>query len=283
MPTAPIIPFPALACPLDKSPLENQGASWRCAAGHSFDIASQGYIHLLPVQNKRSRDPGDSKEMIAARRRFREAGVYQPIAQAVAEATLTGLSPASTPGCLDAGCGEGYYLRQLATAAMQGSYYDETRQVDEAGAALDSLLGREAEPMPQQPTAAVGSVPTPKTLPGEIGTGSPMAPVMPRTRQATWTGEGDTAAPATPTRKPASFWGQFTLGNVWESTKKEVVGIKRAYEAVTSAPAAVGNAGVGSRCNGWCGGCCVRRGRCRCNEIGSTLVHRICRETSALN
>ena len=116
------------------------------------------------------------------------------------------------------------------------------KMAKEAGAALDSLLGREAEPMPQQPTAAVGSVPTPKTLPGEIGTGSPMAPVMPRTRQATWTGEGDTAAPATPTRKPASFWGQFTLGNVWESTKKEVVGIKRAYEAVTSAPAAVGNA-----------------------------------------
>ena len=117
MPSAPIIPFPALACPLDGNALEPHGASWRCAAGHSFDIASQGYIHLLPVQNKRSRDPGDSKEMISARRRFLEAGVYQPIAQAVAEATLTGLSPASTPGCLDAGCGEGYYLRQLATAA----------------------------------------------------------------------------------------------------------------------------------------------------------------------
>ena len=112
-----ILPFTALACPLDGAPLHRQGAAWQCAAGHSFDIASQGYTHLLPVQNKRSRDPGDSKEMIAARRRFLEAGVYQPIAQAVAETTLAGLSPANTPGCLDAGCGEGYYLRQLATAA----------------------------------------------------------------------------------------------------------------------------------------------------------------------
>ena len=117
MPSAPIIPFPALACPLDGNALEPHGASWRCAAGHSFDVASQGYVNLLPVQNKRSRDPGDSKEMIAARRRFLEAGVYQPIAQAVTEAALAGLSPESTADCLDAGCGEGYYLRQLATAA----------------------------------------------------------------------------------------------------------------------------------------------------------------------
>ena len=71
------------------------------------------------MQNKRSRDPGDSKEMIAARRRFLEAGVYQPIADAVAEATLADIPPGTTTHCLDAGCGEGYYLRQLVAAANQ--------------------------------------------------------------------------------------------------------------------------------------------------------------------
>ncbi len=86
-----IIPFQALACPLDGAPLARHGSCWRCPAGHSFDIAAQGYTHLLPVQQKRSRDPGDSKEMVAARRRF-----------------------------LDAGCGEGYYLRQLAAATPAG-------------------------------------------------------------------------------------------------------------------------------------------------------------------
>lgn len=109
-----ILPFTALACPLDGAPLHRQGAAWQCAAGHSFDVASQGYIHLLPVQNKRSRDPGDSKEMVAARRRFLNAGHYQPIADAVADATLADLP--ATASCLDAGCGEGYYLRQLAAA-----------------------------------------------------------------------------------------------------------------------------------------------------------------------
>lgn len=115
-----ITPFQALACPLDGAPLSRSGASLRCASGHSFDIASQGYTHLLPVQQKRSRDPGDSKEMVAARRRFLDAGGYQPIAAAVSRAALADLPPQATLSCLDAGCGEGYYLRQLAAAARAG-------------------------------------------------------------------------------------------------------------------------------------------------------------------
>jgi len=111
-----ITPFQALACPLDGTPLHLSGSAWRCAAGHSFDIASQGYTHLLPVQNKRSRDPGDSKEMIAARRRFLTAGFYQPIAAAVSQAVLANVPTKATVSCLDAGCGEGYYLGQLAAA-----------------------------------------------------------------------------------------------------------------------------------------------------------------------
>ncbi|MFZ2268242.1 MAG: methyltransferase domain-containing protein [Azonexus sp.] len=112
-----ITPFQALACPLDGAPLQRQGASWRCPSGHSFDIASQGYTHLLPVQKKRSLDPGDSKEMVAARRRFLNAGHYQPIAAAVSQAVLADLPSKGTSACLDAGSGEGYYLRQLAAAA----------------------------------------------------------------------------------------------------------------------------------------------------------------------
>ncbi len=109
-----ITPFDALACPLDGKPLQNSGTSWRCPSGHSFDIASQGHTHLLPVQNKRSRDPGDSKEMVASRCRFLNAGYYQPIAEAARLAVLEDAAPAATIRCLDAGCGEGYYLRQLA-------------------------------------------------------------------------------------------------------------------------------------------------------------------------
>lgn len=115
-----ITPFLALACPLDGAPLSRHGATWRCPAGHSFDIASQGYTHLLPVHKKRSHDPGDSKEMVAARRRFLNAGYYQPIAAAVSRAVLAGLPADATLSCLDAGSGEGYYLRQLAAATGSG-------------------------------------------------------------------------------------------------------------------------------------------------------------------
>ena len=112
-----ITPFEALACPLDRKPLVRDGAIWRCEAGHCFDVASQGYTHLLPVQMKRSRDPGDSKDMVAARRRFLNTGGYQPIAADIAQATLEALPPHAIASCMDAGCGEGYYLRQLARAA----------------------------------------------------------------------------------------------------------------------------------------------------------------------
>lgn len=112
-----ITSFQALACPLDGTPLHCHRSAWRCASGHSFDIASQGYTNLLPVQHKRSRDPGDSKEMVAARRRFLTAGFYRPIAAAVSRAVLTDLPAEAT--CLDAGCGEGYYLRGLAAAVPE--------------------------------------------------------------------------------------------------------------------------------------------------------------------
>jgi 23S rRNA (guanine745-N1)-methyltransferase len=111
-----VTPFQALACPLDGTPLHCNASTWRCASGHSFDIASQGYTNLLPVQKKRSRDPGDSKEMVAARRRFLTAGFYQPIAAAVSRAVLADLPAGVASSCLDAGCGEGYYLRQLVAA-----------------------------------------------------------------------------------------------------------------------------------------------------------------------
>ncbi|MGP9677952.1 putative RNA methyltransferase [Halomonas sp. AOP27-A1-41] len=111
--------FKALACPLDGGTLTQAEGVWRCTAGHSFDIAKQGYVNLLPVQNKRSNDPGDSKAMVAARQRFLNAGHYQPVAEAVRHAALKGASENERLSCLDAGCGEGYYLRQLASTTPQ--------------------------------------------------------------------------------------------------------------------------------------------------------------------
>lgn len=115
----PVTAFDRLACPLDGQPLTRQNHAWQCPQGHSFDIARQGYVHLLPVQKKRSKDPGDSKVMVAARQRFLNAGYYRCIADALNEAVLPALP--IDAACLDAGCGEGYYLRQLGQAVPEGT------------------------------------------------------------------------------------------------------------------------------------------------------------------
>jgi 23S rRNA (guanine745-N1)-methyltransferase len=119
-------------------------------------VARQGYIHLLPVQKKRSLDPGDSKAMILARQRFLNAGHYQPIAAEVNRLTLADLPASGGHACLDAGCGEGYYLRQLV--AERG--HEEAMALvglDISKAAILSATRQAGTDNSQQPNWLVGS------------------------------------------------------------------------------------------------------------------------------
>ena len=70
-----------LRCPICGQPLTVQDRQWVCAEHHSFDIARQGYVNLLSVQLKHSRNPGDTREQVRSRREFLQAGFYAPIAQ----------------------------------------------------------------------------------------------------------------------------------------------------------------------------------------------------------
>ena len=99
-------------CPVCGAALEPQGTAWRCAQGHCFDVARRGYVNLLTVTQKHSRHPGDTREMVAARRAFLDAGWYVPIAKTLAD--LVRRFCPETASVLDAGCGEGYYLSQLS-------------------------------------------------------------------------------------------------------------------------------------------------------------------------
>jgi 23S rRNA (guanine745-N1)-methyltransferase len=114
-----IVPATNLACPIDGQPIQTHGAQRRCAAGHSFDKAREGYCNFLVVQHKASRDPGDSKHMVAARRRFLDAGHFEPIADLVFDAVRNILKPmvGIAFNIVDAGCGEGYYLDHLGRLA----------------------------------------------------------------------------------------------------------------------------------------------------------------------
>ena len=105
-------------CPLCHAPLAHADKSYACPQGHRFDMAKEGYVNLLPVQHKRSRDPGDSAEMMQARRAFLDAGHYQPLRDAVA-GKLAALLPDGATSLLDIGCGEGYYTSAFAQTAQE--------------------------------------------------------------------------------------------------------------------------------------------------------------------
>ena len=103
--------YEMLICPNCGAPLVQRDRSFFCGNNHCYDIARQGYVNLLPVQFKRSKNPGDTRDMVAARRDFLDRGHYQPISDRVAG--LLGDVLGERPVVLDAGCGEGYYLTQL--------------------------------------------------------------------------------------------------------------------------------------------------------------------------
>lgn len=104
-----------LACPIDGKRLKQTDKQFVCENGHTFDIARQGYVNLLPVQHKRSKQPGDNKAMVLARSHFLNTGIYQPVAKKLAEMVsaliINDKSINHNEHCiLDAGCGEGYYF-----------------------------------------------------------------------------------------------------------------------------------------------------------------------------
>lgn len=105
----------SFSCPLCHQPLSREKNSYICPQRHQFDMAKEGYVNLLPVQHKRSRDPGDSAEMMQARRAFLDAGHYQPLRDAIVAQLRERLDDKAT-AVLDIGCGEGYYTHAFADA-----------------------------------------------------------------------------------------------------------------------------------------------------------------------
>lgn len=102
-----------LICPICNGPLSREPGRLVCPENHSFDVARQGYVNLLPIQRKHSAHPGDTREQVLSRRDFLEGGFYAPIADAL----ITAAKKYDVSGpILDVGCGEGYYCTRLAQA-----------------------------------------------------------------------------------------------------------------------------------------------------------------------
>src|SRR5690606_37217402 len=95
-------------CPLCHQSLSLNAQGLTCANRHHFDRAREGYFNLLPAHHKNSREPGDAKQQLLARRQFLTAGFFAPLIP-----VLYSLIPVSTRTLLDIGCGEGYFTEAL--------------------------------------------------------------------------------------------------------------------------------------------------------------------------
>ncbi|WP_068381220.1 putative RNA methyltransferase [Paraglaciecola hydrolytica] len=101
-------------CPVCKLKLNYLVGSWCCDNQHRFDRAKEGYVNLLLAQHKNSKDPGDNKDMVLARRSFLAEDHYLPLAKQVATLLTEVLGQVREPiNVYDAGCGEGYYLAKI--------------------------------------------------------------------------------------------------------------------------------------------------------------------------
>lgn len=121
--------LPILACPICGAQFTLQQTTLVCANSHAFDIAREGYVNLL-----RKKLPGDTKEMLLARRRFFEQSYYQPVSDTINDlVTSFSVSPpqsASSLTILDAGCGEGYYLGRLHSHLVAGGLQPSSVGID---------------------------------------------------------------------------------------------------------------------------------------------------------
>ncbi len=102
-------------CPVCQLPLKRQDQRFECDRGHSFDIAREGYVNLLLAHQRKSRQPGDSGDAVQGRRAFLASSHFDRLSDQINEAVASLLisRSATEPRVLDAGCGEGFYLRRL--------------------------------------------------------------------------------------------------------------------------------------------------------------------------
>ena len=100
-----------LICSVCKRPLQKYANVYRCEDGHSYDIAKEGYVNLILANNKNSKEPGDNREMMLARRNFLNSGAYDKLLEEIATVLKSCVCEDSV--IVESGCGEGFYISSI--------------------------------------------------------------------------------------------------------------------------------------------------------------------------
>ncbi|MBQ6263127.1 MAG: methyltransferase domain-containing protein [Clostridia bacterium] len=131
--------YDVIACPVCSGRLFPRGKSLVCDAGHTYDISSSGYVNLLPPGRKNNAVTGDRRDLVRARSRFLETGLYDAVSDVASGLVLHALN-GKRPVFADFGCGEGYHTCRIASAvrdklgAVTGVGIDASKYAAEAGA-----------------------------------------------------------------------------------------------------------------------------------------------------
>lgn len=133
--------IPAVRGQIRPRPGSPRNTELRGPCGHCFDIARSGYVNLLQPQDRRSRQPGDAPEAVAARRRLLDAGVGASLLEALKTA-IAGLRLPPRARTLDIGSGEGSLL-----AALAAHFGLEAAGVDLSARAVDLAARRHPGPL----------------------------------------------------------------------------------------------------------------------------------------
>ncbi len=140
-------------CPVCREDLVKKEKSLVCQNGHCFDLSKKGYVNLLMSQ--KTKNHGDDKLMVNARRDFLNKGYYKPLLDNIC--TLLGKYAESGNVIFDSGCGEGWYTANICDYLQQQEIDVTVCGVDVSKDALNAAAARSK--LPQYAVASVFDVP----------------------------------------------------------------------------------------------------------------------------
>ena len=107
-------------CPICQRALIRENKSLVCPNRHTFDIAKQGYVNLLPPGKEKNAHTGDEQVMVKARVDFLSRGYYKNISDRLAEIIAEHIQTDTDAVLCDMGCGEGYHTTNIADGVHRG-------------------------------------------------------------------------------------------------------------------------------------------------------------------
>ncbi|MBR5446876.1 MAG: methyltransferase domain-containing protein [Clostridia bacterium] len=131
-----------LVCPLCASPLHREGRSLVCVGGarrHTYDVAKEGYVNLLPPGKGKNAHTGDEAAMVRARSEFLGTDAYGRLSDEVARLILENVQSDDVT-VIDSGCGEGYHTCRFTSAVRDAgrrvytAAFDASKHAAAAGA-----------------------------------------------------------------------------------------------------------------------------------------------------